>query len=417
MPHPSIWPCRCWGYLVRLDQRLRQLRGEVQPAPLAAAEGDLAERLRRLGVRKSRAPPSQPVDEQALVDKLGAERLAPGVLRVERHFRLDGSHGSARTSDCRSILPDLVVEPTGHPRGWLFLDTETSGLAGGTGTWAFMCGLLRFDDRGLLLRQYLLARLDAELPYLEAIGDELKTASLLVTYNGKSFDGPLLTTRLRLAGLSFDLADMRHLDLLHLVRRAFARVWPDCRLATAEERLLGLRRRGDLPGGDAPRAWLAWLRQGETASLAEVLSHNRQDLLSLPALAGTLARTMRRPREVGADVRAVAGHWLARGQEALALAILTQGRDVLDEKGLLDLARLHWRRSQWSQAHRIWRALAERGHPGGTEALTKYLEHRKRDYAQALTWSERLPAGRDRDHRRKRLECKLRAAYPSPKCR
>jgi hypothetical protein len=302
-----------------------------------------------------------------------------------------------------------MAEPAGDPSGWLFLDTETSGLAGGTGTWAFLCGLLRFEDQGLLLRQYLLVRLDAERPYLEAIGDELETARLLVTYNGKSFDGPLLSTRLRLAGLSFDLASMRHLDMLHPVRRAFARPWPDCRLATVEERLLGLRRQGDLPGADAPRAWRAWLRHGEIASLAEVLSHNRQDLLSLPALAGALAHTLRRPWELGADVRAVAGHWLALGQEALALTILAQGQAALDETGLLDLARLHRRRSEWSKAHGIWKSLAERGHPGGAEALTKYLEHRERDYAQALAWVDRLPAGPDRDHRKRRLEDKLRA--------
>ena len=393
---------------MRLDQRLRQLRGEVQ-TPAVDAKSALAERLRLLGARKKQPPPNQPADEHALADKLGAERLAPGLLRVERRFNFDVRHGVARSRDCRVSLPDLMSKPAGHPSGWLFLDTETSGLAGGTGTWAFLCGLLRFDDRGLLSRQYLLARLDAERPYLEAIGDELKTASLLVTYNGKSFDGPLLTTRLRLAGLALDLVNMRHLDLLHLVRRAFARVWSDCRLATVEERLLGLRRQGDLPGADAPRAWLDWLRHGQAASLAEVLSHNRQDLLSLPALAGVLAHTLRRPWALGADVRSVAGYWLDRGQEALALAILAQGREALNETGLLDLARLHRRRSEWSQAHRIWRSLAERDHPGGTEALTKYLEHRERDYAQALLWVDRLPAGPDRERRRQRLEDKLRA--------
>jgi uncharacterized protein len=394
---------------VRLDQRLRQLRSEVPQTPAVAAKGALAERLRLLGVRKRQPSPSQPADERDLVDRLGAERLAPGVLRVEQRFNLDVPHGGAKPRDCRVSLPDLMAEPVGHPSGWLFLDTETSGLAGGTGTWAFLCGLLRFEGQGLLLRQYLLARLDAERPYLEAIGDELKTASLLVTYNGKSFDGPLLTTRLRLAGLSFDVANMRHLDLLHLVRRAFAPAWPDCRLVTVEERLLGLRRQGDLPGSDAPRAWLAWLRHGQASSLAEVLSHNRQDLLSLPALADVLAHTLRCPRELGADVRSVAGYWLARGQEAFALAILAQGREALNETGLLDLARLHRRCREWSQAHRIWRSLAERGHPGGTEALTKYLEHRERDYAQALLWVDRLPAGPDREHRRQRLEDKLRA--------
>jgi hypothetical protein len=351
----------------------------------------------------------QAPDEHALSDHLGAERIAPGVLRVERRLGLNLPQGRVRPSDCLTSLPDLMNEPVGNSKGWLFLDTETSGLSSGTGTWAFLCGFLRFDDQGLLLRQYLLSRLDAEHSYLDAIGGELQTAGLLITYNGKSFDLPLLTTRLRLAGLLIDFEDKCHLDLLHPVRRAFARVWPDCRLATAEERLLGFAREGDLSGSEAPAAWLAWLRRGEAASLAQVLVHNRQDLLSLPALAGALALTFRRPWDVGADVRAAAGHWLARGQEASALAILAQGREALDETGILDLARLYRRRSEWSQAHRIWRSLAERGHPEGTEALTKYLEHRERDYTQALAWVDRLPAGPDRERRRQRLQGKLRA--------
>jgi len=342
------------------------------------------------------------------VSWLGAESVAPGILRVEKRFKPDGPRGRASPSGCLTSLPDLMTESAGHPSGWLFLDTETSGLAGGTGTWAFLCGLLRFEDEGVLVRQYLLTRLDAERPYLEAIGDELETARLLVTYNGKSFDGPLLTTRLRLAGISFDPANMRHLDLLHLVRRAFSSKWPDCRLGTAEQRLLGYTRQGDLPGAEAPSAWLAWLRRGEIAPLAEVLGHNCRDLLSLPALAGALAHALRYPDKAGADIAAVARHWVTRGQESMAFSILDKGRGGLNEAGFLDLARLHRRRREWAQAHGIWRFLAEHGSPIGTEALTKFLEHKERDYAAALEWVNRLPAGPDRERRGRRLEGKLR---------
>lgn len=92
----------------------------------------------------------------------------------------------------------------------------------------------------------------------------------------------------------------------------------------------------------------------------------------------------------------------------MAFSILDKGRGGLNEAGLLDLARLHRRRSEWAQAYGIWRSLAEHGNPMGTEALTKYLEHKERDYAKALEWVNRLPAAPDREHRRRRIEGKLR---------
>ncbi len=397
---------------MRLDQRLRLLRGErAQAAP---APGNLAQRLHRLAPIARRQELRQVADASALADFLKAERLAPGVLRVVRRFALEEPHGRAKPSDCLSSLPDLMDEPAGQPNTWLFLDTETSGLAGGTGTWAFLCGLLRFDGHGLLLRQYLLARLDAEHAYLEAIGEEFQSAGLLITYNGKSFDAPLLITRLRLAGLSTTLEGKGHLDLLHPMRRAFARVWPDCRLVTAEQRLLGFARQGDLTGGEAPAAWLAWLRRGEVEPLAGVLRHNCWDLLSLPALTLPLSRSFVDPASTGADAHSVARFHLARGDTGLAFELLCANRDGLGPAALMELARMHRRRGDWSAAGTIWERLAEQGVPEALEAQAKFLEHRKRDYAKALEWTSRLPVGHDRERRRRRLEGKLRAQAAGP---
>lgn len=389
---------------MKLDSRLRLLRGEAAPA---SGPGDLAARLRRLTPNTRSSVRNKVPDEQALIASLGAERLAPGVLRVQRRFELDHRHGHVRLGDGLTALPGLTDTGIGDPGGWLFLDTETSGLAGGTGTWAFLCGVLRCEAQGLLLRQYLLAQLDAEPAYLEAIASELETASLLVTYNGKSFDGPLLATRFRLADLPNAVACKTHLDLLQPIRRAFTRVWLDCRLATAEKQLLGLSRSGDLPGAEAPAAWLAWLRQGEVARLTAVLRHNRLDLLSLPALAHPLQRSFADPAATGADVHAVARFHLARGDIDLAAELLLANRDRLAPAALLELARLHRRRGEWDAAGAIWASLAAQGIPEACEAQAKYLEHRERDYAQALEWVGRLPAGAERERRRRRLEGKL----------
>lgn len=409
---------------MRLEERLRLLRGQaVQDADLprggaeaeaqaeahsGAPTGTLAERLGRLGPKGRHNGTARTPDEQALAAFLRADRLAPGVLRVRRRLGLDQPHGRVRLGDCLASLPRLLDGDAGRPDGWLFLDSETSGLAGGTGTFVFLCGVLGLEGREAWVRQYLLTRLDAERPYLEAVAAELERAHLLVTYNGKSFDGPLLETRFRLAGVGGAGADQAHLDLLHPVRRAFAGVWPDCRLATAERRLLGFVRDGDLPGAEAPAAWLAWLRRGEHAGLAAVLRHNRWDLLSLPALARPLTEAFADPRSTGADSRAVARFHLSRGDADRAFAILSADRPRLSPAALLDLARLHRRRGEWPEAGAIWGALAEQGIPEAIAALAKYLEHRMCDYVRALAWVARLPAGPDREHRRRRIEDKLR---------
>lgn len=392
-----------------LEQRLRLLRGQAAPAvPALEVESapTVAERLHRLGAR-GRSGRARGTDEAGLAEALGAERIAPGVFRVERRRGLAEPHGRAIPAHCPAALPELVEHPVGDPERWLFLDTETSGLAGGTGTWVFLFGAAWIRGGELALRQYLLTSLGAERAYLEAVGQELAEAELLVSYNGKGFDAPLLATRMRLAGLSARLDETPHLDLLAWVRRAFGRVWPDCRLATAEGRLLGLGRRDDLPGSEAPAAWLAWLRRGETGALTGVLRHNRQDLIALPALVGPLASTLHDPASWGADLAAVARHHLRRGDPGAALALLAGNQARLDPAGLLDLARLQRRRGHWAAAAVIWETLAEQGVTAALEALAKYREHRVGDYSGALAVARRLPAGEARERRCRRLEQRL----------
>lgn len=339
---------------------------------------------------------------------LGAEPVAFGVLRVERRFALPHRHGTVVLDASSVTLSDLLDAETGPTCGWLFLDTETSGLSGGTGTWAFLCGLARIDGQTLLVRQYLLTRLDAEPAYLELLQAELDGADLLITYNGKAFDIPLLATRFRLAGMRAELDAKTHLDLLFGVRRAFRRVWPNCRMETAETRLLHFRREGDLPGAEAPRAWLAWLRQGRIEPLAGVFDHNRWDLLSLPALACALTQVCQDPAAAGADVRALAGHFRRRGDTARALELLQANRSALRAEGLLELASLHRRLGDWESTLAIWETLADQGNTGAIDAFAKYLEHRARSYRLALAMAQRLPPGPERDRRCGRLKKRLR---------
>ncbi len=163
----------------------------------------------------------------------------------------------------------------------VFLDTETTGLAGGTGTKAFIVGVAMLTPPQIRIRQWLLTRMAAEGALLQSVAEALPSNPVLVTYNGKSYDLPLLRTRYRMNRLPEPFGDAQHLDLLHPVRRRYRNVWPNCRLTTAETRLLGTVRVGDLPGSEAPAAWRRFLATGESDGVRRVLLHNAQDLTSL----------------------------------------------------------------------------------------------------------------------------------------
>ena len=417
-----------------LRDRLRRLRpdaGSSRTDPPAPA-GSLVERLRRLDAARrhtadaatARAPFAQaPADpapigrapgDDELAAQLGAALAAPGLLLLERRVPLAHRHGRVPLGGCAAALAGLAaevmpVDEAGHAASaaasgrWALLDTETSGLAGGTGTWVFTCGIGRPDGADLVLRQWLLTRLDAEPALLDAIADGLADLELLLSYNGKSFDVPLLLTRFRLAGLGCGLDRIPHLDLLAPVRRAFSSCWPDCRLAGAERRLLGFRREDDLPGAEAPAAWLAWLRRADPSRLGAVLRHNRLDLLSLAALVPALAGMLDAPHRHGADCLALARARLRRGDSAGARALLLAAGPALSVPEQLLLATLHRRAGAWADAVALWQALAARAEPAALEALAKYHEHRSGDLDAALSHVQRLPPGSDREHRRRRL--------------
>jgi uncharacterized protein YprB with RNaseH-like and TPR domain len=166
----------------------------------------------------------------------------------------------------------------------LFFDTETTGLAGGTGTRAFMIGASDWFEGALRIRQLTIANTAAEHAMLEAFREWLRPDTVLCSYNGKCYDAPLLATRYRLARMRNPLADLPHVDLLYPTRRRYRGVYENCRLATIERQVLRVVREDDLPGSQAPAAWLDYLRGGGSGMLRRVLAHNHQDVVSLAAL-------------------------------------------------------------------------------------------------------------------------------------
>ncbi|MEO6064646.1 MAG: ribonuclease H-like domain-containing protein [Lysobacterales bacterium] len=254
--------------LLAQRETLRDVGYKVAPPAAAAAHDrtlpgtEIAQGVRL--IERTYVRPSMP------------DRIALATLRSmpqQRHARL-------HDPDCEHVVSNSRL---------IAIDTETTGLAGGTGTRAFMIGVADLHQGRLRVRQLLITTLGGEATMMGMFRDWLRPDHVLVSYNGRSYDRPLLSTRLRLARLPDPLPALPHMDLLHVTRRAYRGVWANCRLATAERELLGVVRDDDLPGSEAPAAWLTYLRGGSGANLRRVATHNDQDLRSLMGLVAHFA--------------------------------------------------------------------------------------------------------------------------------
>ncbi len=347
---------------------------------------------------------------------LGGCAIAHGVVLVEQFFFPDHVHGAEPLAALfEGPLHVFNGDEPVEPQGLLFLDTETTGLAGGTGTLPFVLGLARPEPEGLRVRQYFLTGFQGEAAMLDHARSWFDAASHLVTFNGKCFDVPLLATRFRLMKLTEPFAAKGHLDLLHPTRTAFASRWPDCRLQTAEQRLLGFVRANDLGGHLVPAVWSAFLRFGHLDDVPRVMEHNRWDLVSLAGLLSRLSAVFAGSFHADVDALSVARHRLRRGDEAGALRELADHASSLGVEGRLELARLHRRRREWDQAVPMWELLAVEGVAEALERLAKYHEHVRRDFSAALAMTEQLLTLRSDDatHLRRRQRILARKSATS----
>lgn len=374
----------------------------------------LRQRLQRVGVR--RTPRKMRISDETLAAGLGGHVVRDGVVCIRERFAGDAVHGTFPLLD-PALHQALTIctggDGHGHSdsetrRACVFMDTETTGLAGGTGTVVFLLGMARVSGGVLEVSQLFLTGFQGESAMLDEACDFLRGADTLVTFNGRSFDGPLLATRYRLAGLSDPFADMRHVDLLHAARRIYRHSWPDCRLQTIERRLLGVDRVADLAGSEAPQAWFDWVRHGRDDALSAVCAHNRLDLLSLAVLPAALQRGHDDPAASNANVLACARHCSRNRGGETVYGYLQRHREHLDAEGMLELARLARRRGEWNLAVEIWEHLAAAQVMVAFEHLAKYYEHQKGDFARALQYTGRIMACAPDDQRHRRRDARLR---------
>ncbi|WP_425481636.1 ribonuclease H-like domain-containing protein [Cognatilysobacter lacus] len=241
------------------------------PPPRASADG-----LRRLlGLRDHVAAPRPRA--RAIDRMLPGEQIDDGLWLIE-------SAVAHPVPDAPLPLAFARRDGHVHAHDLLFFDTETTGLAGGTGTRAFMIGAADWFEGALRVRQLYIANMAAERAMLRTFASWLSPSTVLSSYNGRSYDAPLLRTRYRLARQPDPLHGLDHLDLLHPSRRRWRGRWENCRLATIEREALRILREDDLPGSQAPAAWLSYLRGGASTNLRRVAEHNRQDVATLSQL-------------------------------------------------------------------------------------------------------------------------------------
>jgi len=333
----------------------------------------------------------------------------------------------------------------------LFIDLETTGLAGGAGTYAFLVGCAWFQGAIFRVRQFFLASFAAERVLLEAVAAAAGESGTVVTYNGKSFDVPLIDTRFQLHRMETPFAGMPHVDMLHPARRLWrSEAVPDdeesrfvrggfseggCRLSALERSLCGHEREGDVPGFEIPSRYFHYVRSGDARGMEAVMEHNRLDLLSLALLTARASQLLEDGPAAASTAREALGigrlyergGLLAEARAAFARAADMPGADLPTRAEALRASAVLCRRERRHEdAAAAWRRILDlrRCPPQimreATEALAVHHEHRLRDPLAARGFaleSMKLPVSHARQqalqHRLARLDRKLGEATHS----
>ena len=366
---------------------------------------ELREKLRYAAGLTAEAPQSRPIvasrnwDALPDVDLRCVETALGDVYVSEKRWPLEHCHGHRTLCEALEIDSPAVARLAPGLRSediarTVFVDVETTGLAGGTGTLAFLVGLGAFDGDDFLVRQLFLAGPSGEEAMLAATIEALSAARALVSFNGRCFDLPLLETRFTLNRLRPPSPALPHLDLLYPARRLYRRRLESCRLAHLETALLGLEREDDVPGWLIPSLYFEYLRFGRTAPLEAVFRHNALDILSMVTLLAHLAHVIGgKGARDAADCLALARWDEAEGRasEAAILyeaALERDGDEHLRMHAVRALTRLYRREARWADMAAILesvtngRATAEH-RLEALVALAKLEEHRQRRFAEA----------------------------------
>jgi uncharacterized protein YprB with RNaseH-like and TPR domain len=355
-------------------------------------------------------------------------------FETEKLFEQHRHHGSADIGALADLPIDLLETISDGsvsnvpPEEWAFLDTETTGLAGGTGTYAFLAGVGRITREGFRVRQFFMRECGEEASQLDALARHLEPFRVLITYNGRAFDQPLLETRYRMNRARAPFARMQHLDLLFGARRLWKLRFESCRLVDLENQVLGFEREGDLPGALIPYVYFEYLRTRRAARLLPVFHHNAMDILTLACLTAIVPCAFKDPESMpvrhAAELIGLA-RWLRQaGDMERAVQLFRRAVDAsakLDDellfRTLWDLAAGERKLGRDEAALTIWGDLSAARNPyrvRAFEELAKHYEHRVKDPVRALEFAlaalehEDSPALRKREERLRRRSASRR---------
>lgn len=402
----------------------------------------LEDQLKALGVQmgqdkkiKPRQKPKRPIEK--VIEGRFWEVIYGEIFCHEESYPLDYIHGN-RLLWPSEPLETLCQWANAQPlsltdlKSIIFLDTETSGLAGGTGTYAFEVGLGRFTDEGFRLAQFFMRHPGEEPALLAGLMEFMDGMKAVVTYNGKSFDIPLLNTRYTLLGMDSPFPNVDHFDLLPLARRLWKIRLESRTLGNVENEILGvIRGEEEVPGYLIPEMYFEYLKSQDARPMSGIFYHNAMDVLSLAGLFSHMAFLLHEPHS----------ETIRHGEDIVALARLFESMediaqaDRLYRKAIgLDFNEgLYWdtlqrysfllkRQEDWTAAIALWEKAAKHQDFYAFEELAKYFEHRVKEIPLAYQWTinairllneKVLPAYEYHfwlekfDHRLKRLEQRM----------
>ena len=390
--------------------KLRRLTGEKTVTPAAPSEkqariDELRRRMDMILSRRPQAPTAAPKKE-FWGETIALEKIVRGEEMENKYGRfflvsdiMPGNCRHGKRNICEALNLDMhaaallagdyTLSEYRCEEG-LFLDTETTGLSGGTGTMAFLIGLGWFEDGAFHIRQIFARDFSEERAALSYLAEITAQKKFLVTFNGKAFDINLLTSRFIMNRLKSGIAELSHLDLLHPSRRILGHRLENSRLGTLEAEVLGVFREGDIPGCEIPQRYFDWLKQRDGRLLEAIFEHNKLDVISMATLTAHLTEILCAKQEVhnshADDYLAAARFLFKRRDTERAGKIL----DVFNENAVggelsaiskKELASLCKRTGRWEEATQIWQEILEIS-PfdfAAVSEMAKWLEHHARD--------------------------------------
>jgi hypothetical protein len=408
---------------------------------------DLEDRLRLLGVKRgaSSLPKPTPSRQRRIQDVIEGNFISNShgeIFITEKCIPVDffRNRSGKFFAYNMQVITEWAIKRNSNeilPGSLCFLDTETTGLAGGSGTYTFLVGVGRFEKKHFHLVQFFMRDPSEEPALLIALENFLASCSAIVTFNGKSFDIPLLRTRYMMNCWEEPFSSLIHFDLLHLSRKLWRDILPSRTLPNIEANILSIiRTEEDIPGWMVPELYLQYLRDGDASPLKNVFYHNYMDVVSLAHLLNFLndylARSDGKMVEHGIEMLSLAKFYESIGNIDVAIHLYSQGIEHEDfinnqppEKTLLDaihkLALIHKRKNNLSLAIELLeKAVFYQSLPACIE-LAKIYEHRLRNIPKAIQWtnsaiqmlgniqmpaSERKELETELDHRLTRLKKK-----------